>query len=59
MIIGCKNGCLCSDINKDYCCVECDNFNSCKEPCISFLNKRYDKEEVLNLCKKSFVKRED
>lgn len=55
MIIGCKNGCLCDDINKDYCCVECSNFNSCKEPCIPFLNKEYGKEEVLNLCKKSFV----
>lgn len=33
MIIGCKVGSLCSDINKDYCCRECDDYKVCENVC--------------------------
>jgi len=29
-MIGCKNGCLCNDINKELCCIECEEFSTCK-----------------------------
>lgn len=51
MIIRCKKGCLCSDINKDYCCIECDNFDNCAEPCEYLLDGNYHKEDILELCK--------
>lgn len=51
MLIKCKKGCLCGSVNKDYCCLECNNFDTCKEPCMPLLNGEIDKEKVLNLCK--------
>lgn len=30
-MIGCKNGCLCNDINKELCCIECEEFSTLKE----------------------------
>lgn len=54
MMIGCKNGCLCEDISKEYCCIECSNSNTCKEVCMFLLNKDVNKEKVLELCKYSF-----
>ena len=53
MIVGCKHGCLCNDINKEYCCIECEKFNSCKDSC-----PRNDigitKENILKICVDSY-----
>lgn len=50
MKIGCKKGVLCSDINKEYCCLECSDFNTCKEPCLPLINGETRKEHVLEFC---------
>lgn len=53
MRVGCKCGCLCSDITKDYCCIECEKFNICKNRC--FKNDvGVTKEKILRICVESY-----
>lgn len=49
MVLGCKKDSSC-EVNKNYCCLECSNFNLCEEPCMSLLNGETNKERVLKLC---------
>ncbi|MGL5189103.1 MAG: hypothetical protein ACRC7S_05505 [Cetobacterium sp.] len=56
-MIGCKNGCLCNDINKELCCVECDYFNTCKEYCLEI--KNIGNNNILFKCEKSFEIKDD
>lgn len=50
-MVGCKNGALCSDINKELCCIECGNFRTCKEPCDIVGTHRGD---ILDICKNAY-----
>lgn len=52
-MIGCKNGCLCNDISKDLCCIECEKFSSCKGFCYVIDNVEGD---ILSNCKNAFEK---
>lgn len=54
MILGCKTGCLCSDINKEYCCRECDKNNDCESSC-EIIQRLFSKNEILKSCKNSFL----
>lgn len=54
MILGCKIGCLCSDINKDYCCRECDNHSNCESAC-DWLNYISSREGILKSCDDSYL----
>lgn len=53
MILGCKDGCLCDDINKNYCCVECYKFFDCKESCAETF-KTFGKENLLYTCENAY-----
>lgn len=55
MVIGCKIGCLCSDINKEYCCKECDKNENCKNSCET-IQKLLTKEVIIKNCKNSYEK---
>jgi hypothetical protein len=50
-MIGCKNGCLCNDINKELCCIECEEFSTCKGYCFVIDNIEGD---ILFDCKRAF-----
>lgn len=52
-MIGCKVGCFNLDIDKKYCCKECDNIGSCKNSCETiqiFLSE----EVIIKHCKNSY-----
>ncbi|MBS5952554.1 MAG: hypothetical protein KIB53_01955 [Paraclostridium bifermentans] len=49
--VGCKNGCLCNDINKELCCIECENFETCKGYCFVIDSVEGD---ILFNCKRAF-----
>lgn len=48
-MIGCKKGCLCSDITKELCCCECQNFIPCKQSC-EISATAHTEKEILQIC---------
>lgn len=51
--IKCRDTFTCEKENRNYCCLECDNFIKCLEPCRYLLDGVFGKDDILNLCNKS------